>query len=188
MSGVDYSNPSVHKSDLKLLEQYTVSIGGGGGTSVQKKGIYCLKTTNQSITNTLTKINFSSMNTNFSNGFVADLINSRVVCNHSGNNHHLIEIEAQIQTQIPQQIQIVEYINNLPKNNMAITQYIPSSSSTQYFRMEGRFIDLLLNNDFIEFYIASESTTTPSPVLTTSTTMLPASVTVPSFKIVITEI
>jgi hypothetical protein len=32
MSGVDYSNPSVHKSDLKLLEQYTDFIGGGGGS------------------------------------------------------------------------------------------------------------------------------------------------------------
>jgi hypothetical protein len=31
MSGIDYSNPSVNKNDLKKLESYAASLGGGGG-------------------------------------------------------------------------------------------------------------------------------------------------------------
>jgi hypothetical protein len=164
--------------------------GPQGATGVvDQKGLYCLKTSNQTITNTLTKISFAGMNTNFNDGFTVDIVNSKIVCNHTNNSHHLIEIEAQISTQIPQQIQILQYINNLPENNMAITQYINSSgSSTQMFRMSGQFIDILSQNDFIEFFIVSESNTTPSPTLTTSTTLSVPTITIPSFKIVITEL
>ncbi len=162
-----------------------VSYGASGGV-IAKKGLYCLKTSNQTITNTLTKISFSNLNTNFNNGFTVDLVNSKIVCNHT--NSYLVEIEAQISTQIPQQIEIILYENNLPKNNMGITQYINSSGSTQLFRMSGVFYDLLIANDFIEFYIISQSNTTPSPTLTTSTTLTVPTITIPSFKIVITEI
>lgn len=35
MSGVDYTNPSVHKADLQRIERYAASLGGGGGSSTR---------------------------------------------------------------------------------------------------------------------------------------------------------
>jgi hypothetical protein len=36
MSGVNYSNASIHKSDLLLIENYAASLGGGGGGGSSK--------------------------------------------------------------------------------------------------------------------------------------------------------
>lgn len=54
MSGVNYANSSVHKSDLQLIENYAVSLSGGGsGGSVVRDYIHCFGS-NVAVTNTTT--------------------------------------------------------------------------------------------------------------------------------------
>ena len=68
MSGIDYSSPAVHKSDLLRLEKYAESMGGGGGSVPDPL------TLNQINVNTLNSANeINTVDLNVTGTFTADV-------------------------------------------------------------------------------------------------------------------
>jgi hypothetical protein len=155
--------------------------------SLTKRGLFSYITTaSQQILNVESPISINTISTYYSNGWTVNPVTGKFVCNSTGQ--YLFRVECAISSQIPCHVGLSLYENGVLQLNKTIYKYINTGSLINIDYLVGTFYDLPVSGNEIEFKVFSTLSSPPWPELKITNLSSPISQTVPSFKLIITEV